>query len=319
MRKGLLWVLGLALVVTACSSGEPWRESPPMAPPVQDAPGEGQSHVQPHQLIPVTDEVLWTIDIGGKVLRSADGGRSWFAVTPAVQSDQKVLAALDPDHAWVLAGGKLFLTVDGGKRWQERPAPSDNALLAFIDAERGWALVSNGAAAGSQSVTLSRTTDGGVTWTSIAHAGPGEGSAIPFGGSKYGLTFLDQRKGWLAWEKPVPGKLSLLRTTDGGLSWQEQAVPVDAAYHELFLHAYQPFFLDKEIGYLPVSVITGFEESRFLLYRTEDGGDSWQSLGVTPELVTRFTSTKRGWALGPKGLLTSDDGGATWSLVATNH
>lgn len=310
-------ILCVAVLLTGCATRTISKTAPAVLappPPVAVTPGDAERTTL-LQLAPVTDQVLWSTDDKGRIRRSTDGGRSWKTIASSKGTAPPSLVALDADHAWFLSEGELHVTSDGGGSWQERPTPFPNGLLSFSDPEHGWALVTEGVAAGSQAVKLYQTSDGGTTWTAIADARPDGKSAIPFAGLKNGMTFLDQRKGWLVLDQPVGGRVSLLYTWDGGLSWNVQSVPIDPAYQQAFLYTYPPHFVDQKIGFLAVAVNDGSAESRFVLYRTEDGGDTWRPQSGVSRLLPRFSSATRGWALENGKLFTTADGGASWTEV----
>ncbi|WJH36004.1 hypothetical protein N6H14_08955 [Paenibacillus sp. CC-CFT747] len=104
--------------------------------------------------------------------RSSDGGDSWrqipsgapvgYSEGPAITGPTLPILG-DPDHLWLLDGeqGRLYRSVDGGKRWeriQDSPA-LQLASVIFSDARNGL-LVSAG--------QVMQTSDGGRTWKAVA-------------------------------------------------------------------------------------------------------------------------------------------------------
>lgn len=98
------------------------------------------------------------------IYRTADGGRSWAAVTsrPAgPHSGAHAIYFQDAMRGWILPKnrpGRLVRTLDGGLTWTEVPVPlaaSNPSAMHFADAQTGW-IVSGG--------TIARTDDGGATW-----------------------------------------------------------------------------------------------------------------------------------------------------------
>jgi len=65
-----------------------------------------------------------------------------------------------------------------------------------------------------------------------------------------------------------------LKTTDGGLSWEDLGVILDGG------HAYHTFFLDEQTGIIPVYSNLSYS----MLLKTEDGGQSWEEI-IFPGLV----------------------------------
>jgi photosystem II stability/assembly factor-like uncharacterized protein len=71
----------------------------------------------------------------------------------------------DPRHGWLFAGGKLYMTADGGSHWSD--FATDVSLAGsefhFIDPLHGWAFARD-----SEQPFLFRTEDGGRTWTALS-------------------------------------------------------------------------------------------------------------------------------------------------------
>jgi photosystem II stability/assembly factor-like uncharacterized protein len=95
---------------------------------------------------------------------------------------------------------------------------------------------------------------------------------------------------------------TLLHSTDAGVTWQATDLGEDA------MITYIKFF-DANLGYLA---------GEFgMFYKTVDGGNSWQSVGVIGEelypLAVYFMNETTGWAGGLSGIIMkTTDGGVTW-------
>jgi len=80
-------------------------------------------------------------------------------------------------------GAELRMTTDGGATWSDPRALPEQGTVQFVDQNRGWLLDTYALTAGPSfhSVTVSRTTDGGLTWqASVVDLGSMPGG---FGGS----------------------------------------------------------------------------------------------------------------------------------------
>jgi photosystem II stability/assembly factor-like uncharacterized protein len=248
-----------------------------------------------------------------RILRTADGARTWQDVTPAGArgaGTRLAGAAFEGASAWVACwdepSGQLSLwsTTDAGETWQrsELPVAGMGVDLSFIDGGRGWALVHQGVAAGSEGVTLLSTSDGGRTWQEVARSDPQNPTAggLPFGGLKQGIAFADEMTGWLVASQPVPGKVPLYVTRDGGRTWQEQPLELPKGWEGAEAVPSAPIFFGPMEGALPVSVVG--ERNGIVLYRTKDGGRTWSVLswpsdGWTQKAVA-VLSVDEVWALG---------------------
>ncbi len=268
-----------------------------------------------------------------RILRTADGARTWQDVTPdgaRAAGTWVVGSAFEGASAWVACwdqpSGRLSVwsTADGGETWQrsELPAAGMGVNLCFIDGGRGWALVHQGVAAGSEGVTLLSSADGGRTWREVAHSDPQNPAAggLPFGGLKQGITFADERTGWLVASEPVPGKVPLYVTRDGGRTWREQSLELPEGWEGAEGVPSAPIFFGPMEGALPVRVAG--ERNGIVLYRTRDGGQTWSVLdwpsdGWTQKAVA-VLSVDEVWVLGEGAdggipvLYHTRDGGRTW-------
>ncbi|HVA64761.1 MAG TPA: hypothetical protein VNF74_13630 [Terriglobales bacterium] len=141
--------------------------------------------------------------------------------------------------------------------WQPQPSPSTASLrgLSVVSARLAWASGSGGA--------VLRTRDGGAHWTRI----PAPGAA--------NLDFRDIKafSARLAYLMAIGPQGGIFKTSDGGAHWREQYTNPDPAF---FLDALA--FWDANHGLALGDPLDG----RFLLLRTDDGGQSWQPAAVVP-------------------------------------
>jgi photosystem II stability/assembly factor-like uncharacterized protein len=202
------------------------------------------------------------------------------------------------DYQYEPAGSFLYTTTDAGRNWLSMPFPGGSTM--FLNAEVGLAL-------GSE---IYRTGNGGKTWIRTGSA-PGDGS----------LSFVDENQGWALVR--IDDSVTLLRTADGGRTWQE-----------LQRAAYRPIRME-EIHMVDAVEGWGFgldQEHRRRVVRTGDGGSTWSD--VTPSISTAaqggslgqtrgafFLDELRAWLLagsagdrpGQLVLWRTTDGGRSWA------
>lgn len=219
--------------------------------------------------------------------------------------------ALSPDKAIVVGyGGKILMTTDGGKSWQEKPSGTEMALyrIQFVDDRTGWI--------SGQSGLLLHTTDGGETWQK-------EESGTDL--SLFSLFFLDKTRGWAVGDKAV-----YLKTTSGGESWEANYIQpsLEGISEDVTLAVVEPILYDVHF----VDARTGWMVGEFgKIYHTTDGGITWQEQqnslvgqgGVLEafEMPTffgvRFINAREGTAVGLEGKIAlTTDGGQKWTFVA---
>jgi len=268
---------------------------------------------------------------GGLIGRTSDGGRTWSFVSNLTARERMSVQAVhffDSDNGIAATGsGVILSTEDAGESWSpvDRQGHSGGiSSLFFLDERRGWA-------AGHGDVL--RTDDGGDTWIPLTPEGVDTNYRSPM----RAIWFLDERRGWAAGMNA-----SLMRTADGGVTWEGAVTPLAAGEH---LNFWDMFFVDGQTGW-----VVG-EEGTMLA--TRDGGTTWtrQNTGLkdarsAPKLeriptaggvtvidagdrtpgftitAVRFVDPRRGWitgfyaGLGRSLILRTDDAGATWVVDA---
>ncbi len=168
-------------------------------------------------------------------------------------------------EGWILVGQKLYWTADNAASWSDiTPALPDDATVypaSFLDARTGWLLWSSAAADGSLVLQIERTSDQGRHWEHalIHEFASGDPMAAVEGAS---MDWLDANTGWVSVRQQTGSNFSsgmAFHTTDGGQTWQRQAVPVGEPLH----------FVDSQVGWIAGG------PAGDQLFKTQDSGDSW--------------------------------------------
>jgi photosystem II stability/assembly factor-like uncharacterized protein len=284
------------------------------------------------------------MDSADHLLRTADGGWTWYDVTPpespAVGPGMGKMALpcfLDPLTAWVVysnaddslpqQAATVWFTRDGGATWRagQGIVPDQSweffapAYIDFVDSRNGWLLVSLGAGMNHVYSALYHTTDGGQNWVPLIT--PYDDGGIQ-ACAKTGMDFISETIGWLVIDchgvAPVP---YIFSTIDGGRTWSKIDLlpPPDRPeiFGDSFCGAYHPTLANLRAGIflLMCQKYGGDRAVSDYLYRTADGGSTWQVIpfpGGTPVLLYDQTL----YAIG-RTIRRSDDGGSTWVEVGT--
>jgi photosystem II stability/assembly factor-like uncharacterized protein len=221
-----------------------------------------------------------------------DGGTNWRDITPPTGQPGfccDVVFFLDRMTGWVGALGgtpQTFHTVrtmDGGATWTPgadlalgRGAPPGVASLypgpfTFLNAQLGWALVTNGLYSELRQTELLQTADGGATWTST-----GQLPEVPFLGG-WSLTqispirFIDPRTGWYLGSDSTDHEI-LYVTHDGGRTWAKQTIAVPSINAGQRSYFDLPTFVDRQHGFLAIAPPDG----TVVVDVTTDGGVTWR-------------------------------------------
>lgn len=267
-----------------------------------------------------TKGAIWLLS-GERVYRSTDGGAHWNDVSPTLSSGgPNVVYALDSQDAWIaqsstaqgLNSVTFYRTADGGANWERvGTAPIAGSSLheiTFADASHGWLLVSLATtsvspspgtpspqpATGFEFVSVWGTSDGGRSWVQLATSsssinqqseGRGQLSSSCY---KTGIIFRDDTTGWVTAACPF-GRPYLYMTSDGGRTWQLQALPpAQGQTNESPTSSptvLPPVFFENTFGLLAVDLelATPGAPSRVLvIYVTRDGGLTWTATVPVP-------------------------------------
>ncbi len=264
------------------------------------------------------------------VLRTNDGGESWWDVTPPETSpaDDSYLQAagffLDSDLAWVsfLSYEIVWRTSDAGITWlpaRTQYAGNLGADIYFADETYGWIMKYLDAGMSHVYSSLSRTTSGGAYWEDVFD--PYTSSDLQ-SFSKTGMVFIDADIGWVTRDSygVQPGAF-VDATTDGGSSWQEIPLPPPPdepnKFKDEYCGMYDPHLFSRSEGALTVRCTRYDNDNNKILtdylFSTSDGGQNWNRFDY-PGGDLQFINEDVAFALGNE-IYRSHDAGKTWTDV----
>src|SRR5437588_231567 len=85
----------------------------------------------------------WAVGVGGLVLATVDGGRTWRTEESGTESDLFDVKFFDEREGWAVGGeGVAIHTADGGATWHAEATGTPHTLerLFFSERTRGWAV-----------------------------------------------------------------------------------------------------------------------------------------------------------------------------------
>lgn len=246
-----------------------------------------------------------------RIVRTDDGGATWatlytsrdpkeFLDAMAFQDADRGLAIGDPMRGRFV----VLTTVDGGKTWgriapegMPPSLPDEGAFAAsgtcLVVGEGGRAWFGTG---GSRTARVFRSADRGQTWTT--HETP-LGAGTPSAGI-FSLAFRDNEHGVAIggdYKEPERAEGVVGLTEDGGRTWRPPKGRAPGGYRSAV--AYVPGTRGRTL------VAVGPKGSDV----SDDGGETWRSLGSTGFHAVGFASPGTGWAVGEDGLVAKFDRG----------
>lgn len=245
----------------------------------------------------------------GDLLRSTDGGQTWlnFVTSPedGERTTMNVISFLPGGKAFAGGWNNVWMeSLDGGTTWGI-PAVGPGFLTPNAIAFRGDQLGLVGGYGPVGQTKVSRTTDGGATWSlrplSDTYAGYIQEIAFPDDAIAYAVT------------SGGTGIDYVFRSTDGGQTWglRNQGVPTSVRLETIF-------FLDVDTGF----VGGGDFGSDAALWKTTNGGAAWTPMPETGLLQAAIQDmvwwdAATGLVVGYDGASRTTDGGQTWTPVLT--
>lgn len=199
----------------------------------------------------------------------------------------------------------LSISIYSQSQWVRIDSPTNNLLrkIIFTDSLNGWACGLNG--------TIIHTSDGGESW-SLQNTN----TTNPV----IDIYFLDNQKGWaLTWElNNPPFGTYLLKTTNGGMNWNSEYIPLDLeffravffvnenfgligdratyytlnsgltwnlSYRDSDMVANLPFYQIKMISDSLGFACGGVLDNAGIIWKTTNGGKNWKTNAISPDEI----------------------------------
>lgn len=279
------------------------------------------------------DAQKWWMVYEGRILKTTDGGDNWREVlslapnTTYSNSNYFTSIHFPSENVGYAVGtaDKIFRTVDGGENWEVLQWSTSTAPyrrlsnVYFVTESVGFAsgyevddILLN---IGIYTPLYYFTTDGGHSWTE---------TTFPESDHHYvELQVVEQTTWYLSLTNRnfIAPNDQLYKSTDGGVNWTEIDLPGSSPLSSLVLRGMHWFSPDE-------GVLLGSTElfgSPNHIYKTYDGGQSWQEILLDPGSTAFFTKISnialafkgdRGVIGGATGnVLYTDDQGETWQQI----
>jgi hypothetical protein len=258
-----------------------------------------------------------------EVLTETAGGGHAFALSEVVND-----VWVDDDGAiWVATARRLGVSRDGGSTWRsfgtEQGLPGDQCVAVWADGDNVWVSIIETTEAGYNGLGLCHSADGGDSWAVF-----GKDDGLPADG------YLELAWDVLGYDGEIWVALwngGLGRTANGGKTW-ELLTPPDREGNPA-THFYS---VAREGAVVwAATEITGTGDLKTGVFKSEDGGGTWTYYGYdeglpeymlfaaitvtndVPPAVWVSTAPPDPYSGYGRGVVTSDDGGATWRNYTT--
>ncbi|MEO7539796.1 MAG: YCF48-related protein [Pyrinomonadaceae bacterium] len=273
--------------------------------------------------------------------------REWVRQPSGTKNDLVAVFFTSSDRGWIAGdAGYLASTVDGGRGWTQYPLNTTEDIneIYFRNDDNGYLVAGR---------KMYITRDAGRTWqeTRIFRTGEFDGGTPEF----LSIRFSDKKRGYVIGsvlrksgsEEVVVDSL-LMRTEDGGETWQRIKVPAKVELYHLDFNGNSRGWIVGDGGLILATRDSGLtwhkqvSSSMMPLFnvdfrdddegyvvgksgtvlRTENGGSSWQKVSIRfAETLMRvdFADDKNGWIVGYSGsILRSNDKGRSWVKQESN-
>ncbi len=187
---------------------------------------------------------------------------SWEVLDVPTEQNLRSVFFTDSLYGWAVGDtGTIIHTMDGGETWLVQDGGTNNSIVNvfFLNRQLGWASSWN--FEGFFGTLILKTTNGGNTWTSEPYQDDNLFMNC--------ILFLDSLNGWMGGSPHA-----IVKTSDGGQSWNQAAVDTNAL---AFFPVLNIYFYDDNYGY----ACGGMFDIAGVTWSTSNGGEKWYPIDNT--------------------------------------
>lgn len=185
----------------------------------------------------IDEQIAWASGGAMNVRHSTDGGARWPPVTDYGKGTTRpfhTISFLNDRIGWQATLYMFGSTIDGGTTWKDVPLPpaaNDIATVYLTAPAQGYAIDFSG--------MIFFTQDNGSHWRELSRLDLGGLVLTKAAYQMIAIRFYDPNNGLIVVSQDYQrGKVKAFHTTDGGLSWTSELIPVAAG--PVFLSRREP-------------------------------------------------------------------------------
>lgn len=290
-KHSALVVAVLLVAVVACKSGGAHKVTP-------QAPAGGRTEPVPAAAVTTSngspgDRTFYSVDFvnremgwaagAGGIFATRDGGKHWTRQYDEQGASSGRVQFLDEHVGYADTVHGLFATTDGGANWVPTGYGTGAVRFEFVTPQDGWALLSKHFV--DPTATLLRTNDSGHSFQEVLTSQVG---AFCFG---------DTSVGW------VVSGVEVKRTEDASSTWVDSFMIPSA----LKLWVPTSYCAGHDVAWLLLTESPAANRLPYVLFRTTDGGSSWQPVMQAPTGPAMGAQVGAGEYPGPLSLVNEND------------
>ncbi|WET77734.1 peptidase S8/S53 subtilisin kexin sedolisin [Amycolatopsis sp. QT-25] len=296
-----------------------------------------------------SDGKLLAVTVGPELHGSADGGETWTVLRHEPGGRPLREPRFVGGRLYVSTYDDIDVSVDGGRTWTRKPVPapgegvSDLIDLPAAPGKAATTLISSlyrgvyadAGKSGYRQIGVpgesirDLVTTGNLLREHVVAAGVQEIYNTPLPRGKVSAAdrvwqshptdrlhedarlSVSPGRPDVVWQVTRNGfALDVLRSGDGGRTWQFAAKAKEGIPRAIFAHPADPDRL----------LVSAFTPSGYVLYRSDDAGKTWEKLATDSGFIAFAGdpwNRNRVWGGDSRGLSRSDDGGKTWTHVSS--